>query len=372
VNPYYLRKLVEHDEKNLARRLQDSVGIDFCSNDYLGFSKDPVLKRNILKSLEGVDSGSAGSRLLRGNNSWVCKLEEELASFCKTEEAIFFPSGYQANLGLLSAVLDNKTMVFSDELNHASIVDGIRLAGAPKTIFPHSDIEALRRALQTADSSLRKVVIVESLYSMKGDQTPLKEIFEIVLAYNAELIVDETHATGVYQSGVTQSLGIQDQVLATIHSGGKALGVGGAWVATSAMVKDYLINFSRPFIYSTAPSPMVAEALRCAVQFWKEVGEERAFVAKEKARDLRKDLSMFMSESSMSGDGLIVFLTLNESALAIEWSERIREKGLDVRAIRYPTVPEGHAGLRISVHAHQSPVDLKNLVNALKRLVLEC
>lgn len=368
---FYLQKLVEHDEKNLARRLLNSEGVDFCSNDYLGFAADPVLKKNIITAVKDVDSGSTGSRLLRGNTSWVCTLEEELAAWSGAEEALFFPSGYQANLGLLSAVLDKTTTVFSDEFNHASIIDGIRLSSAEKQIFAHNSLHDLEHKLQTVNSP-RKVVVIESVYSMKGDQAPIKEIHELCLKYRAELIVDETHSTGVYQAGLAKTLGIQSQMLATVHSGGKALGVGGAWIATSTMIKDFMINFSRPFIYSTAPSPLLAEALRAAVTYWHEVGNERAFVAKEKARDLKKDLEKFMSESSLSGEGLILFLNVHKSELAIEWSERLRGQGFDIRAIRYPTVPEGQAGLRLSVHANHSPADLKQLVGGLRRLVLEC
>lgn len=372
MNPYYLQKLVEQDEKNLVRRLIASSGVDFCSNDYLGFAADPALKKDILTAIQDVESGSTGSRLLRGNTTSICQLEEELAVFCGTEDAVFFPSGYQANLGLLSAVLDKNSMVFSDEFNHASIIDGIRLSGADKKIFKHNSLEDLENHLKTAPNDKRKVVVIESIYSMKGDQAPLKEIFELCLKYRAELIVDETHATGVYQSGLSQTLGIQSQLLATLHSGGKAMGVGGAWVATSVMVKDYIVNFSRPFIYSTAPSPLLTEALRAAVVYWNRVGEERAFTAKEKARDLRSDLGKFMSAESLSGDGLIQYLNVQQSALAIEWSDRLHQQGLDIRAIRFPTVPEDQAGLRISIHADHSPADLRTLVSSLRRLVLEC
>ncbi|MCC6137040.1 MAG: aminotransferase class I/II-fold pyridoxal phosphate-dependent enzyme [Bdellovibrionaceae bacterium] len=372
MNPYYLQKLVEQDEKNLVRRLMVSDGVDFCSNDYLGFATDAALKKNILTAIQDVHSGSTGSRLLRGNTSWICQLEEELAVFSGTEDAVFFPSGYQANLGLLSAVLDKNSIAFSDEFNHASIIDGIRLSGADKKIFKHNSLEDLEAQFKTAPIDKRKVVVIESIYSMKGDQAPLKAIYELCLKHKAELIVDETHATGVYQSGMSQSLGIQSYLLATLHSGGKALGVGGAWVATSAMVKDYIVNFSRPFIYSTAPSPLLTEALRAALAYWQQVGEERAFTAKEKARDLRADLSKFMSEDSLTGDSLIQYLNVQQSALAIEWSGRLHQQSLDIRAIRFPTVPENQAGLRISIHADHSPADLRTLVGALRRLVLEC
>lgn len=368
---FYLQKLVEQDEKNLARRLIESEGVDLCSNDYLGFATDPALKKNIITAIEDVNAGSTGSRLLRGNSSWICKLEEELAVWSGTEEALFFPSGYQANLGLLSAVLDKNATVFSDERNHASIIDGIRLSGASKHIFSHNSVRDLEAKLVSVNSP-RKVVVIESIYSMKGDHAPLKEIHEVCMRMSAELIVDETHATGVYQAGMVKSLGLQQQTLATIHSGGKALGVGGAWIATSTMVKDFIINFSRPFIYSTAPSPLLAEALRASVAYWQDVGNERAFIAKEKARDLKKDLEKFMSEDALTGEGLILYLKVQQSGLAIEWSERLREQGLDVRAIRYPTVPEGEAGLRVSIHANHSPANLKQLVSGLRRLVLEC
>ena len=203
--------------------------------------------------MKDVPLGASGSRLLRGDLDLFEVIEQRLANFCGNESALLFPSGYQANVGLLSALLSEKDIVFSDRLNHASIIDGIRLSRARKIVFPHNDLNALERGLEAAENQggLR-VIVTESLFSMEGDFSPLRALALLARKQGACLVVDESHATGLYGDfeknrggGRVQMLGLGAEVLATVHTGGKALGVGGAWVCGSRLLRDYLINFSR-------------------------------------------------------------------------------------------------------------------------------
>lgn len=369
---HFLQKLQQREEQNLTRTLQEPFGIDFCSNDYLSFATDVVLQKQVHENLKGVLSGSTSSRLIRGHHPAMEDLEYHLAQWSSREAALFFSSGYQANVAVLSTVLDESTLVFSDEFNHASIVDGIRLSKSEKVIFRHNDLQDLEQKLADHKTHKNKIVVVESLYSMQGDQAPLKSLALLCQKWGAQLIVDEAHATGIYGAGLVQRQSLEAQVMLTIHCAGKALGVSGAWVACDQILKEYLINFSRPFIYSTAPSPLIVSALTTSLQYWQSVGEERALLCLEKAADLKQQLSVFLNQDILTGVGPILFLRLGDSAEAVNWAHFLQSSQLDVRAIRYPTVPQGQAGLRISMHASQAPEDIKKMVRAFKERVLAC
>lgn len=370
---HFLQKLQESEEQNLTRTLQEPMGVDFCSNDYLSFVSDPILQKSIYKNLQSVPSGSTSSRLIRGQQPWIVNLEDKLAAWSSRESALFFPSGYQANLAAMTTLLNEQSIVFSDEHNHASLVDGIRLSKSQKEIFAHNNLQALEEKLRLhVDSDKNKIVVVESLYSMQGDHCPLKDLSSLCQRYNAQLVVDEAHATGVYGAGLVQRQNLQSQVLMTIHCAGKALGVSGAWLACDSILKEYFINFCRPFIYSTAPSPLIASALMTSLDYWESVGADRAELCLEKAAHLKTQLAVFLAPEVLKGEGPILFITLGENLEALSWAQYMQSYHFDVRAIRYPTVPQGHAGLRISMHASQSPEDLKAFVRALKQRVLEC
>jgi len=269
-------------------------------------------------------------------------------------------------LGLLSAVLGPGDQVFSDELNHASLIDGIRLSRAEKIIYPHGNIEALRRKIRESSSRNGqhiRLIVTESLFSMDGDQAPLQELVLLAQEQDALLIVDESHATGLWGAfnpagqpqggGLVQSLGLSHDVFATIHTGGKSLGCGGAWIACDAELKDYLVNFSRPFIFSTAPSPALAVALAESCRYWDEVGPQRAQDVHRFASTLRDQLSRLQAHSPAQlmpppGVGPIIPVILKSNARALAASQALQLAGYDVRAIRPPTVPEGTARLRIT------------------------
>jgi len=350
-----------------TRTLTHREGIDLSSNDYLGFSQDPVLAERILERLKSYPTGATGSRLLRGNLKIHEETESLLGKFSGREAALLFPSGYQANLGLLSAILSPDDQVFSDELNHASLIDGIRLSKAETILYPHGDIDALRKQLQDSRSQNGqahiKLIVTESLFSMDGDQAPLPELISLAQEHDALLVVDESHATGLWGSnrpsrptqggGLVQSLGLSQGVFATVHTGGKSLGCGGAWIACDFELKEYLINFSRPFIFSTAPSPALAVALTESCRYWDEVGAQRAQEVHRFASTFRERVMNLQAHFpgqliTPPGVGPVIPIILKSNARALLASQALQRAGYDVRAIRPPTVPEGTARLRVT------------------------
>lgn len=365
-------RLEEARAQQRGRRLAIRCGADFSSNDYLGFSEDECLRDRAIDRLRDLPLGATGSRLLRGNLELHEEVEESLAGFCGTEAALVFPSGYQANLGLLSALLREGDQVFSDEANHASLIDGLRLSRARKVIFPHNDTRALRQLISTGATGRGNIFIVtESLFSMEGDFAPLDELAEIARETGAFLIVDESHATGVYGGGCVQVRGLRSPGLASVHTGGKALGVGGAWVAGSSLLREYLIQFCRPWIYSTAISPGLASTLAVAVDYWSEVGAARAIRIRERASRMFQRLQDEAEVLSAFGVSIpqtaspILPLIVGSNSRALELSQELRDKGFDVRAIRPPAVPEGAARIRITVNWNSSEEDQENLFGAL-------
>ena len=231
---------------------------DFSSNDYLGFARNTELFRKVQKELESHQplNGSGGSRLLSGNFDFHEALEAQIASFFNTEAALLFNSGYDANIGLLSSVPQRGDQIFFDETSHASIRDGIRLSNAKSIKFEHNDLDDLEQRLTRVSSTAQRYVVVESIYSMDGDAAPIKELVDLAKNHDLKLIVDEAHSTGVYGSrgqGIVEDLNLTDSVFARVHTFGKALGCHGAAIAGSDQLKEYLVNYSRSFIYTTAP-----------------------------------------------------------------------------------------------------------------------
>ncbi len=366
------QRLTRLDSTFQRRVLAPRRGIDFSSNDYLGLSQDRVLRERVLLRLRDLEIGSSGSRLLRGQTPLFETVEQNLAQFAGAESALVFPSGYQANLALLSGVLTAEDWVFSDQLNHASLIDGMRLSRAQRVIYPHCDVAALRRSLEEASTqSGLKVIVTESLFGMDGDKAPLAALVDLADEFSALLMVDEAHATGLWGSegrggGLVQAQGLSSRVFATIHTGGKALGVGGAWVCGSNKLRDYLVNFSRPFIFSTAPVPALLVALDEAVDYWTDVGLSRSETLLTHADELRKSLRGLKLGSMESGPIVPVLLGENERALRV--AGQLQGEGFDIRAIRPPTVPEGTARLRLCVHWEHTPELLGKLSDRLVEL----
>lgn len=343
------RALQARGELGLRRQLRLPAGTDLVSNDYLGLREDPRLRRRMQEALGELDAGAGGSRLLRGHQAAFARLEERLAAWCGAEAALLFGSGYAANVGLLQSLCGPQDLIVSDALNHASLVDGARLSGAHKVIYPHGDVSAVREALARPRSG-RAFVVTESLFSMDGDLAPLSELCEVAERAGALLIVDEAHATGLYGargSGRVEELGLRERVLATVHTGGKALGSGGAWVAGPTELRDTLMNHARTFVFSTAPLPVLTAALEAALDVVAAEPHRREEVFR-KALLLRERLRQAGTAVDTHASPIVPILT-GDNATAIALQEGLAAAGFDARAIRPPTVPEGTARLRVTV-----------------------
>jgi 8-amino-7-oxononanoate synthase len=359
-------------ERSEFRTLEQTRGINLSSNDYLGLAADPRLKLAVLEAVGRSETvGSTGSRLLSGNSKDWEDLESEFASFAGTEAALYFGSGYAANVGLLNSILKAGDLVFSDALNHASLIDGIRLSRATKVIYPHRDLESLERALrERRDVRGAKVIVTESLFSMEGDVSPIDQLLKLADEYDAELVVDEAHATGTCGPagrGIVAEFGGERQVLATVHTCGKALASAGAFVCCGMTLKRYLLNRARTFIYSTAMPPYIAGQIRAALALAREADAQRAKLHKVSI-SLRESLMATGLGSGSSTTHIVpVILGTNEAALHV--ARRLEESGFRVKAIRPPTVPPGTARIRLSLTSAIALEDIHRLVGVMVKAV---
>jgi 8-amino-7-oxononanoate synthase len=355
-------------EASLLRSLRRPQGIDLVSNDYLGLARHPYLIDAMREGLDGLPSGSGGSRLLHGHHECFETIEDRLAEFSGTAAALLFSTGYSANIGLLQAIAEPGDLLVSDALNHASLIDGIRLTKASVAIFPHQDLEALEAALRTPRAG-RAIVITESLFSMDGDLAPLREVCTIAERHDAVVVVDEAHATGLYGSrgsGRVEELGLRERVLATIHTGGKALGSGGAWVAGSRTLRDVMVNRARSFIFSTAPLPVLTVALGAALRLVDREPERRREVLR-KALLLRNALAGLGVPAGDASPIVPIIVGSNEAALTMQAG--LMEAGFDARAIRPPSVAPGTARLRVTVRYPVADEDLIRFASEVARRV---
>ena len=347
-------------DAGLYRSLCPPNGIDLCSNDYLGLSQHALVKSRMAAAVEQEGAGSTGSRLLRGERNCFTRVEQSFAAFKRTDRSLYFSSGYLANLAVLTTFPEAGDVIFSDERNHASLIDGVRLSRAEKVVFPHNDVAALER-LMTERSGGQKFVVVESLFSMDGDEAPLVEYAELGRKFGAALIVDEAHAVGIYGergSGLIEAHGIAGDVFVSVNTAGKALGVAGAFVAGSETAIEYLIQRARAFIFSTAPPPALAAALEASLEVIEKEPERRQRLLARSAQ--------LRSRLSMEGISQIIPVILGENERALRVARTLQAAGFDVRAIRPPTVPEGTARLRISVNQGLSKIALERFADALE------
>ncbi|MBA4197761.1 MAG: 8-amino-7-oxononanoate synthase [Chitinophaga sp.] len=354
------KKLAERKNQNAFRSLKiNQQQIDFCSNDYLGIVKSKLL----LSVNTDLSSGSTGSRLLAGNYELIETVENQIASFHQSEAALIFNSGYDANVGLLSSVPQKEDTIIYDFLSHASIRDGVRLSFAQTYSFKHNDIADLEKKLKHATGNI--FVVTESVFSMDGDICPLNEIVSICEKYKAHLIIDEAHATGIIGErgeGLVQLLQIQNKIFARVHTFGKACGCHGAVVLGSQTLRDYLINFARSFIYTTALPQHAVAAIQRSYQIFAQMQNERKHLA---------DLIVQFQAAAIQYEKLIshtpiqaVIVTGNENVKAL--SAKIQQAGFDVRPVLYPTVPKGKERLRIVLHAFNTEKELHALLNLLQ------
>jgi 8-amino-7-oxononanoate synthase len=347
------KRLEERREQHALRslRLPQRKAIDLCSNDYLGIATNKLVHMDPEEG-KSLRTGSTGSRLLSGNYELIEEAESVIASFHEAEAALIFNSGYDANLGLLSCVPQRNDIVLYDSLSHASLRDGIRLSFATSFSFQHNDLQDLEKKLEIhGHKEDRNVfVVTESVFSMDGDLAPLKEMVLLCKKTNARLIVDEAHATGVIGKmgeGLVQQLHLQGECLARIHTFGKALGVHGAAILGSTSLKQYLVNFSRPFIYTTALPEVAIEHILQSYKIFPGLIEERNNLGTlaEVFQSLSFKHQKFNSSTPIQG----IIIPGNEMARAA--AEMLQLNRFDIRAILYPSVPKGMERLRIVLHS---------------------
>ncbi len=359
--------LQKREDQDLLRKLSlVNKRIDFTSNDYLGFAKSGELYRMIEEKMSKNKKyvGSGGSRLLSGNSIEATELELLLAKFHNAPSALIFNSGYDANIGLLSPIAKKGDTLIYDELVHASIHDGIRLSKADSFSFRHNDLEHLEERLKKSSHNI--FVIVESIYSMDGDSAPLREMADLCKKYKANLIVDEAHATGVFGNGLVQQLKIEDVVFARVHTFGKALGCHGAVVLGSTVLKTYLINYARSFIYTTALPLHSLISIECAYLLL-EKSENVQNALHENITSFRKKIKDSKKYHWLDSSSAIQSLVVQGNSEVRNFCEIIRAKDMDVRPILSPTVPKGKERIRVCLHSYNTKEEIDLLFEVIEK-----
>lgn len=360
------RQLDDLGARGLKRTLSSPRGIDLSSNDYLGLAADDRLKTAFIEGVRREGIGSTGSRLLRGERNCFTQVERKFSGWKGTEASLYFATGYQANIGILQTFLAKEDVVISDQFNHASLIDGIRLSGCRKEIFRHLDVDQLAGILSENDCKGQKYLVTESLFSMDGDIAPLDRYAEICEKTNTNLIVDEAHAVGIYGnrgSGLIEDFGVGKTVFLSVNTAGKALGSAGAFVSGKSWAIDYLINSCRSFIFSTAPPPAVADVLEASIEIVMLEPERRKSLF-ELSRYFREQLAEKGFQTPKDTTHIIPIL-IGESDRAVGIAVEMQSKGFDVRAIRPPTVPEGTARLRVSLNVNLTEEILEDFVGQM-------
>ena len=331
--------------------------LNFSSNNYLGLASHPALRKAAKEAIDRYGCGAVASRLISGNMTLHEELEEQIAKLKGTAAALVFNSGFQANVGIFSALVGEGDVIFSDALNHASIIDGCRLARARTVVYPHCDLERLEGALRKSPATGRKLIVTETLFSMDGDEAPLAEMVELAERYGAVIMVDEAHATGVFGpngAGIVAQLGLGERVLVQMGTLGKSLGGFGAYVAGSPALRELLINRCRSFIFTTSlPPPVLAAAMAAIDVLYSE--PQRRLALWHNCRALRQGLRT-LGFSLGQSEGQILPLIIGDAEKCMAFSEGLLKKGVFAQGIRPPTVPEGTSRLRITLmatHTHE-------------------
>ncbi|HEY5326763.1 MAG TPA: 8-amino-7-oxononanoate synthase [Mucilaginibacter sp.] len=341
--------------------------VDFCSNDYLGFVRSAILKNKIddeIKNSGVISNGSSGSRLLSGNSAYAEGLERYIAALHKSGAGLIFNSGYDANLGIFSSIPQRGDTIITDELIHASVIDGARLSYANRYIFKHNDLQSLEDKLKQAKGNC--YVAIESVYSMDGDTPPINQILALTNKYKANLIVDEAHAVGLYGLGLIDGP-MQNQVFARLVTFGKALGCHGAIVLGGNLLREYLINFARPFIYTTAAPFNQLAAVKMAYQLLLQASNEIEL--------LRNNINLFKQKMKNNGtyplinsDSAIQCIVLKSNEKAKDIAVHFQNNGLDARPILSPTVPAGSERVRICLHSFNTAAEIILLTDIINKI----
>ncbi len=365
-------------EKGRYRSLKTYSGIDFGSNDYLGFATNPKLRSEAMGRFKSIALSSSSSRLLPGHHTEHREAENVFANFVGVESALLFNSGYDANHALLTTLPTRHDLILYDERSHASIYDGVHASLAKSQRFTHNstkDLDAqLRRAMERFLPA-QIFVVLESVYSMDGDVANLKEIVEVANEFDAIVIVDEAHATGVLgkrgEGFVKDSIARNENII-TVHTCGKALGAAGAFVCGSKIVTDYLINKARPFIYTTALPPIIPLQITNAIRLLESEGSALVQSLRTKSDFVRERLQYLLTTWTVD-DGMtpIISIIIGKDEDALRASVLLKDRGFEVPAIRPPTVPDGTARLRLNVSLRHSDEELRNVVEAIVKIESE-
>lgn len=364
---YRAPKIIGRVEKTQIR-LGRARLVNFSSNNYLGLARHPVVVQKASIALRSWGSGSGASRLLSGNLKIHCDLEDKIARFKKEEAALIFSSGYLANLGVVTALLGKEDLVLADRFNHASLIDAARLSKAKLWVYPHRDAAVLEDLLARAKGFRRKLVMTDGYFSMDGTVAPLGRLSEICRKRGATLVVDEAHSTGVFGKtgrGLTEHFGLEGKVGVVIGTLSKALGSVGGFVAGKSVLKETLINRSKEFIYTTAPSPAASAAALAALRLLEEKPEIRNKLWSNAARARRGLLEAGFD--LMGSEGPIIPIQIKDTKKAMAMQEFLFHEGIFAPAIRPPTVPRGTDRIRLSVTAEHEEADLNRLLEAFKK-----
>ncbi len=373
------RLLSRNDDDSFRKLLPFPEGVDFFSNDYLGFSRSVKIASFANKLLEDsvMLNGSTGSRLLSGNHQLFNRLEKNLAQLHNAPSALVFNSGYDANIGFFSCVPQKGDIIFYDEYSHASIRDGIKLSNAKSFKFRHNDLielEAKLNRISASESEAEIYIVTESVFSMDGDQPDLGEMMKIAKKHQAKVVIDEAHATGVLGAkgyGLVQDLNLEASVFARIITFGKALGCHGAAILGSEELKEYMVNFSRSFIYTTALSPHAVATIIAAYKELKEDGKHFEI--------LQENIQCFKNE--ICRNGLQKIFIPSHSAIhscvvpgngkVKKIAQELLEQGFAVKPILSPTVPQGKERLRFCLHSYNNEKEISEVLSFLKNLLDE-
>ncbi|MDB6108785.1 MAG: 8-amino-7-ketopelargonate synthase [Pedosphaera sp.] len=371
------RQLRRVDSAQSSRiQIDGQALLNFSSNDYLGLANHPLLKEAAIKAIERFGSGSGASRLICGSLAPHHELDHALARFKQTEAALSFSSGYAAAVGTICALLDKEDILVLDKLVHASIVDAARLCGAKLRIYPHNDLGALEDILRWAvkkesipgQRRPQTLIVTESVFSMDGDVAPLRELIALKEKYGAWLMVDEAHATGLFGEhgrGLAEEAKIADRIEIQMGTLGKALGASGGYICGSKCLIDFLINRARTFIFSTAPVPAAAAAAQAGLELVQSPeGRARRTRLWETIHQIKTGL-LQAGWLLSSVNSAIIPLVIGDEALAMATAKTLREAGIFIPAVRYPTVARGLARLRLTLTAAHTPDDLEKLLCTL-------
>ncbi|MCU0428777.1 MAG: pyridoxal phosphate-dependent aminotransferase family protein [Cytophagaceae bacterium] len=367
-------KLLERLENNSLRKLSVRENlVDFFSNDYLGIAADESLYEQVLDLSDrwkSKQNGSTGSRLLSGNSKHALDVEDRMAFYFKAEKCLLFNSGYNANLSILSAIPGRNDTILYDELIHASLKDGARLSMAQRFSFRHNDLQDLEQKIKKSSGDV--FVVVESVYSMDGDFAPLEALVDICERCGAHLIVDEAHSTGLfgpYGEGLCIDRQLERRIFARVYTFGKAMGMHGACIAGSRILIDYLINFARPFIYTTALPPHALATIQVVLERCETMSTERQEL-NERIRDWNELASQNLPSGTFSVNKSPIQVVMMSGNNRVRNAQRaLYQQGLDARAILSPTVKAGQERIRICLHRYNTEDEIKRLVRTLQTCI---